>query len=78
MKTCILCGEPVTPLDAMVRYAQGPVHWECGLRSVVGGINHQNGLCSCCGGTLPPDPEGVSKREAARMAAQMWIARNPH
>lgn len=52
-------------------------HVECAIRRVVGGINHQNRQCSCCGGSLPPDPQGVSRRIAAQMAAQMWKARNP-
>lgn len=79
MIACMFCGEPVLATDkvspAVVRGQH--VHWECGLRRVVGGLNHLNGQCTCCGGTLPPDPEGVTRREAARMAAQAWIARNP-
>ena len=52
-------------------------HVECAVRSVVGGLNHLNGLCCCCGGAMPPDPEGITRREAARMAYQAWRARNP-
>lgn len=76
---CPYCDEPVLPTDRKGPYPVNgvDVHWECGLRSAVGGVNHLNGNCSCCGGTLPPDPEGVTRREAARMAAQVWIARNP-
>jgi hypothetical protein len=76
---CLYCSEPVLESDRIGPYPVNgePVHWECGLRCVVGGLNHLNGQCSCCGGTLPPDPEGCTRREAARMAAQVWIARNP-
>jgi hypothetical protein len=76
---CQLCHEPITADDRIGPYRIDlqPIHWECGLRSVVGGLNHLNGLCTCCGGTLPPDPEGMTRREAARAAAQAWIARNP-
>lgn len=69
------CDEPICIGDLRADVSQ-PMHWECGLRSVIGGINHQNGQCLCCGGTLPPDPEGCTRREAAKMAAQTWIARN--
>jgi hypothetical protein len=78
MKICPYCDEPVLPGDPIAPFSGrwfAPTHWECGLRSVVGGINHLNGLCCCCGGTLQPDPEGVSRRTAARMAAQAWLAR---
>ena len=77
MDTCVYCDEPVLPGDRLAPFFKQSVHWECGLRSVVGGLNHLNGLCTCCGGTLPPDPEGATRREAARVAAQAWIARNP-
>lgn len=73
---CYWCNEPILPTERRAPINL-PAHWECGLRSAVGGLNHLNGLCSCCGGTLAPDPEGVSRREAARMAAQAWIGRNP-
>lgn len=73
---CYWCKEPVLPHEARAPIPHQIAHWECGLRAVVGGLNHLNGQCSCCGGTLPPDPEGVSRREAARMAAQAWRARN--
>lgn len=74
---CVYCSEPITEGERRAIDFVQPVHWECGIRSVVGGLNHLNGLCVCCGGTLPPDPEGTTKREAAKMAAQAWIARNP-
>lgn len=81
---CLWCREPLlaherrSPDDGVSTPAgRRYMHWECGLRSVAGGLNHLNGRCSCCGGDLPPDPPGISKREAARMAAQAWLARNP-
>jgi hypothetical protein len=74
---CPHCREEVLPDDRRAPFHTQAVHWECGLRSVIGGLNHLNGLCTCCGGTLPPDPAGLTRREAARMAAQVWIARQP-
>lgn len=73
---CYWCGEEIKAGER-VAPSNLAAHWECGLRSVVGGLNHLNGNCSCCGGSLPPDPEGCTRREAARMAAQAWLARNP-
>lgn len=80
---CLWCEERLHPRDELapdpVSTPVGPrrQHWECGLRAIVGGLNHLNGRCSCCGGDQPPDPPGVSRRMAAKMAAQAWIARHP-
>jgi hypothetical protein len=80
---CLWCREPFRPRD---RLANGTVmtpagprhqHLECAIRSVVGGVNHLRGHCSCCGGDQPPDPEGVPTRVAAHMAYNVWRARNP-
>lgn len=43
-------------------------HRECFERLALGGINHQRGRCSCCGGDQPPDPPGLPRRTAARIA----------
>lgn len=74
-KTCHWCDEPVLAGDKLAPGFVGsqPTHWECGLRSVAGGLNHQRGQCSCCGGTLDPDPEGMTRREAARAAAWHYM-----
>lgn len=39
------------------------------LVGVVGGLNQQFGRRFCCGGTEPPDPPSLSRRDAAREAA---------
>ncbi len=49
-----------------------PYHYTCHFRQTVGGLNHQMGRCTCCGGTEPPDPPGMSLREAARLATKNW------
>lgn len=51
-----------------------PWHYECHLRGIVGGINHQMGNCTCCGGTEPPDPPDLTPREAAHAAVSYWNA----
>lgn len=73
---CGWCQEPIAAGDKLAPFS-GPtrMHFECGLRSVVGGLNHLNGECLCCGGKLMPDPEDFTRREAARMAAQAWLTR---
>lgn len=50
-------------------------HYDCHMRRIVGGLNHQMGQCTCCGGTEPPDPTNMSKREAARLAVKNWSVR---
>jgi len=74
---CQWCDEPVLSTEPHAPFTTATLHWECGLRSVVGGLNHLNGTCTCCGGTRPPDPEGTTRRRAAQMAAQAWVARHP-
>lgn len=80
---CLWCREPLRDGESISRVpVHTPVgvrhqHTECAIRSLVGGINHLNGNCQCCGGNLPPDPPFVSRRWAARIAAQAWRARNP-
>jgi len=72
-KTCLHCGEIFMADDQGVTDMQGkPMHLECHLRMIVGGVNHIRGTCSCYGGTDDPDPPNVSKREAARLAMIEW------
>jgi hypothetical protein len=74
MKTCPHCSEPIASTDRLAPgYLYQSVHWECGLRAVIGGLNHQQGKCSCCGGAEPPDPPDLTPRQAARAAAD-WFA----
>lgn len=74
MTTCGWCDEPLLEGDPLAPAFGTPHHWECGLRSVLGGLNHQMGNCSCCGGTEPPDPPNMTTRQAA-LAAVGYYAR---
>lgn len=74
---CLWCEEPVLAgeeYDVVMHVGAGGVaerrmrHWVCSARSVLGGLNHLRGLCTCCGGSEPPDPPELSRREAARQA----------
>lgn len=78
---CAWCEEPIAAEDdgftkphlddSGVRLR--PWHFECELRSIFGGLNHQRGRCICCGGSEPPDPPELSRREAARQAAAAFM-----
>lgn len=80
---CFRCDEPIdgrinwiTALSREGCYAAAQ-HEECAMRSVIGGLNHQLGCCTCCGGTEPPDPPWLSKRSAAVAAVAYYRARRP-
>jgi len=81
---CAWCDEPIEAGDSGLliphltlsqRTELRPHHYECHLRSVIGGVNHLRGRCTCCGGTEPPDPEGLSRRVAAQCAVTAWQAK---
>jgi len=57
-------------ISALSPAMERPVHRECSLRAVVGGIAHVEGRCTCCGGTADPD-DGLNYRESAR---RVWLA----
>ena len=78
---CFWCDEDVGPANTSVsilhigtepRFKYMPWHRECLARSIIGGVNHQQGNCYCCGGDADPDPPGLTKREAAIMAFHLW------
>jgi hypothetical protein len=74
MQTCLYCDEPITSADRTDPHIHPPAHWECAARAVIGGLNHQQGKCLCCGGTEPPDPPGMSRRQAAKAALEWFQA----
>lgn len=54
---------------------QVPYHYECYMRQIIGGVNHQMHLCHCrgCAGVLPPDPPNMTRREAAQAALSLSL-----
>jgi len=79
-EACARCDEPIEAGDdgVLMWHIGGgyrPLHYECQLRQIVGGLNHQMGRCYCCGGDQPPDPPGSTKREAARAATSYYHAK---
>lgn len=78
---CPHCGEPLMAGDDLVQMGDALVHRECAVRMIVGGVNHQAGTCSCCGGDRQPDPPNLTTREAAIAALayfRRWDRANPY
>lgn len=78
---CWRCDEPIGPDDSGLliphwggadRGSWHPYHYDCHMRGIIGGLNHLRGSCTCCGGTEPPDPPNMTKREAASAAVALW------
>lgn len=74
---CAWCDEPIEAdeggllipfLGENVEAVDQPWHIECFGRSITGGVNHRLKKCTCYGGTLPGDPPGLTKRQAALSA----------
>lgn len=74
---CPWCQEGFEPKDKIMPYANGVLHFECGVRSVVGSVGHQQKTCSCYGGKDNGDPPNVSRRQAARLAMEYYQQHNP-
>jgi hypothetical protein len=78
MTVCIHCDEEVKETDRIHVYADArPVHEECFLRQIIGSVGHQLHTCSCfILGSTVGDPEGMTKREAAKVAVSIWRRNN--
>lgn len=83
-ETCELCSEPIEENDqgtfiGALRGEEGnlvgilaPVHRECSLRSVIGGIGHlQNHMRWCIGAN---DPDGGYSYRASSLRVWRWVA----
>lgn len=69
---CRLCDEEVVEGDlGTINMADQVIHHECGLRAVIGSVGHLQGRCSCFGGT-EEDPPGMSYRQAAIAATELF------
>ncbi len=77
---CSYCEEPITR-DEVIGYrvvilAAGEIaHIECVMRNVVGSVGHQLGRCPCYGG-VEEDPPGLTLRQGAREAYDLWRKQN--
>lgn len=68
---CLGCDELILPGDRLAPSFGQPLHFECGLRSIIGSVGHQKKNCSCYGGT-EEDPPGMTRREAAKAAMEYF------
>lgn len=76
---CNYCSEPITLHEVNARSVPMPLiknslrdyHSECIIRAVLGSAAHMLSECSCFGGTRE-DPPGMSLRDAARLAADVF------
>jgi hypothetical protein len=74
MNPCPHCGEPIVAGDRVQHLAgagNNLIHAECLFRMLLGGVNHQARRCRCYGGSEPPDPPEMTRREAA-IAAEAY------
>ena len=71
---CLWCDEEVLAGEKSEALANGTMHWECALRWVAGPVAHLQRKCSCyVSGSEENDPEGMTRREAAKAAAQLYL-----
>lgn len=79
--SCVWCDDPIMPDDdgfllpmmaACGHSVSRPWHLNCQIRSVIGGVNHQQQRCFCFGGKVHSDPDGLTAREAADAAVAFW------
>lgn len=74
---CYQCDEGIEPDDTGV--ILGPAaacHLNCFLRTVFGSVDHQLGRCSCRGLEGDGDPPGLTRRQAADAAVDLFYRRN--
>lgn len=77
---CTYCEESIIETD--LGYAQPAssdepahvFHGECFLRTILGSVGHIMKLCKCYGGDRG-DPEGMTKRQAALTAVEVYRMR---
>ena len=73
---CNHCDETIKEGDSGIWLNNDtlPLHLECFMRSVVGSAGHLMGRCSCFGGD-EDDPPGLTRREAAKAAMEMFYSK---
>lgn len=70
---CAFCGEEIREGERANLIQGGDLHHECAMRSILGSVGHQLHKCPCYGGT-EEDPPGMTKRQAAMAAVELWEA----
>lgn len=73
---CDHCGEEVLYEDTDMSLNGKPAHKECLFRLLAGSAAHILKECSCFGGTRS-DPPGLTPRQAAKLALEVFVTINP-
>lgn len=73
---CEYCTEPLLPHERPGG-ATVSVHEECLVRMILGSVAHQKRTCRCYGGS-DHDELGLTKREAARLAAAYHFSQSSY
>jgi len=73
---CVYCEELVAMGDDGWILVDGSIfHRECFFRGVAGSAAHQQGLCSCYGGSGGDKEDDMTRREGARAALAYFEGR---
>lgn len=74
---CQHCGEPIHSWEHLyLGIMNAQLHYECGIRMVIGSVEHQRRACACFGGQAEEDP-GKTTREHARRACVYYFCHDP-
>lgn len=78
--TCIYCSEPIYEDDPRESIANGELHRECAIRALLGSAEHIRMECPCYrpGACAIEEPDGLTRREAARRALDALDSRIVH
>lgn len=86
-EVCLRCEEPIAETDSGVTMpyygkrgtppVERAIHVECHIRSFVGSVAHQEMRCPCYGGIDDEVNDGMSRREAARAAVDLFRRTHP-
>jgi hypothetical protein len=75
--TCLFCEEPIAHGDSGFVCEDAILHRECQLRTFIGSVAHVQKRCSCfVPGAEETDPPELTRRQAARLAVELWQAEN--
>ena len=67
---CTYCDEPIKlGEDGFIDSSMCPYHRECWIRSILGSVEHQMGVCGCfTGNHETKERSNMTRREAAKLA----------
>lgn len=72
---CPDCDEEIVKGELVMPFNDNTLlmHYECGMRGIIGSVAHLQRRCSCyVKGASETDPPGMTRREAAKAALKLW------